>query len=180
VRKHLGVVAGIVSCATVIMGLASPASAVDVASAAPPSAVEPAAALVAIQLAPALDATSAAKAITFTALQVRSTYTLESGSLVVLTRPLSGGAQVTPQFSVGVGWGFYVYLNRVDQAAVIAGGAAALAAAICLVPAVGNGMCAVVIGLVAAAAVYLDAYGKCPTSKPRLELDTNSNPRCIK
>ena len=74
----------------------------------------------------------------------------------------------------------YVCLDRVDQAAVIAGGAAALAAAICLLPAVGNAMCVTVIGLVAAAAVYLDAYGKCPTSKPRLELDSNSSPKCIK
>jgi len=63
---------------------------------------------------------------------------------------------------------------------VIAGGAAALAAAICLLPAVGNAMCVTVIGLVAAAAVYLNEYGRCPTSKPRLEFDTNSNPKCIK
>jgi len=55
-----------------------------------------------------------------------------------------------------------------------------LAAAICLVPAVGTAACVAVIGFVAAAAVYLDAYGKCPTSKPRLELDSNSSPKCMK
>jgi hypothetical protein len=46
---------------------------------------------------------------------------------VVVEQPRSTGGLVSPQFSVGAGWGIYIYLNRSDQMVVAAGGAAGLA-----------------------------------------------------
>jgi len=78
------------------------------------------------------------------------------------------------QALIGGGWdgwnGPYVSLNRVDQGALMAGGAAALAAAICFIPAVGQVACVVAVGLVAAAFYYLTEYGRCGTSNPNLRV----------
>jgi len=78
------------------------------------------------------------------------------------------------QALIGGGWdgwnGPYVSLNRVDQGALMAGGSVALAAAICLIPAVGQVACAVAVTLVAVAFYYLTEYGRCATSKPNLRV----------
>ena len=74
----------------------------------------------------------------------------------------NGGPQ-----QVGAGGGIlnpYVSFNRVDQAAILAGSTAAIAAAICLVS--GPVGCAVAGTLIAVAATYLAEYGRCPTRKP--------------
>ena len=62
---------------------------------------------------------------------VRTTYTLPSGSVVVVESPRPTPGTVTPLFSVGAGWGIYIYLNTADQKAVYSGGAAGLAVLIC-------------------------------------------------
>lgn len=90
------------------------------------------------------------------------TYTLPSGSKLVLQEP-AGPNVVTPQWSVG-GCGFLracVWLNRGDQMIVRAGSFTALGILICAaVPAIG---CAVVAGALAAAAVALQQRGYiCP------------------
>lgn len=75
---------------------------------------------------------------------------------------------------LGGGWdgwrGPYVSFNRVDQGALLAGGSAALAAAICFIPAVGQAACVVAVALVAAAFYYLTEYGRCSTSRPNLRV----------
>lgn len=55
-----------------------------------------------------------------------------------------------------------VYFNRTDQGALLAGSTAALATAICAIPAVGTVGCAFVVGAVAAAAFYVNENGRCP------------------
>lgn len=62
----------------------------------------------------------------------------------------------------------YVSFNRVDQAAIIAGGGAALVGAICAIPAVGTVACIIAGSIVAAASVYLAAYGRCSEAYPNL------------
>ena len=73
---------------------------------------------------------------------------------------------------LGGGWdgwqGPYVSFNRVDQGALLAGGSAAIAAAICFIPAVGQAACVAAVAIVAIAFYYLAEYGRCPTSKPNL------------
>lgn len=90
------------------------------------------------------------------------TYTLPSGSKLVLEEPV-GPNVVTPQWSVG-GCGFLrvcVWLNRGDQLIVMAGVFGVLAAAICFaVPVIG---CIVVAGALAAANQALNNRGYiCP------------------
>ena len=75
---------------------------------------------------------------------------------------------------LGGGWsgwsGPYVSFNRTDQGALLAGGGAALAASICLIPAVGQVACVAAVALVAAGFYYLNESGRCPTSKPNLRV----------
>ncbi|WP_298802272.1 hypothetical protein [uncultured Pseudokineococcus sp.] len=88
------------------------------------------------------------------------------------TAAASGPGMKTPQY-LGGGGGVtkpYVSFNRVDQAALIAGGGAALAGAICLIPAVGQVACVVAGVIVAIATTYLAAYGRCSTSRPNLRI----------
>lgn len=99
------------------------------------------------------------------------TYDLEGFGEISLGAPTTkkGGTQ-----DLGGGWdgwrGPYVSFNRTDQGALLAGGGAALAAGICLIPAVGQAACVVAAALVAAAFYYLTEYGRCPTSKPNLRV----------
>lgn len=99
------------------------------------------------------------------------TYDVDGFGAISLGVPTagSGGAD-----ELGGGWdgwrGPYVSFNRVDQGALLAGGSAALAAAICLIPAVGQAACVVAVALVAAAFYYLTEYGRCSTSRPNLRV----------
>lgn len=84
---------------------------------------------------------------------------------------------IRPRFSVGVGWTIYIYLNRTDQGAVAAGGAAGLAVLICAVPAVGTAACAGVTAALVAAAYYIAVNGFCPS---RMELALGNGVKCVK
>ena len=69
-----------------------------------------------------------------------------NGTVLTLQEPASGPRSVTSFIRAG-GCGFLqlcVYLNRTDQGALAAGGAAGLTIAICAIPAVGWAACAVV------------------------------------
>ena len=83
-------------------------------------------------------------------------------------KPTSGPSQL------GGGWdgwrGPYISFNRVDQGALLAGGGAALAAAICLIPAVGQAACVAAAALVAIAFYYVTEYGRCPTNRQYLRV----------
>lgn len=74
----------------------------------------------------------------------------------------TGGKMASPQ--LGGGWndtGLYISLNALDQQAIIAGGGAAIATAICFIPAVGIPACIAASAVVAAATVYLANAGLC-------------------
>jgi len=97
------------------------------------------------------------------------TYTLPSGSTLVLSEPVGPQPELTTDLRVD--WcGFFsicVYLNRADQAALAAGGAVALGALICIV---GTPAVCVVAGIaLAVAASYIGSYGFCP-NELRVEL----------
>jgi hypothetical protein len=67
--------------------------------------------------------------------------------------------QVQPRVRVGVGYGVYIYLNPVEQRALIYGGAAGISAAACAgLGAIG---CGTVTGALTAGAVYLAENGFC-------------------
>lgn len=86
-----------------------------------------------------------------------------NGTVLTLQEPVSGPPTVTTSIRVG-GCGFLqlcVYLNRTDQGALAAGGAAGLAIAICAIPAVGTAACAFVAAALTAAAYYIAAHGFC-------------------
>lgn len=57
--------------------------------------------------------------------------------------------------------GLYIPFNSLDQQAIIAGRGAALATAMCSIPAVGVPACIAAAAVVAAATVYLTAAGLC-------------------
>lgn len=97
---------------------------------------------------------------------IRTTYTLPSGSTIVVERPRTTSGTVSPQFSIGVGWGTYIYLNQRDQIVVAAGGAAGLAVVICASTTV-IGCAAVSAALAGAAAWIAERGGICPS---RLEI----------
>lgn len=88
---------------------------------------------------------------------VRTTYILPSGSTIVVERPRVTSGAVSPQFSIGVGWGTYIYLNRTDQQVVAAGGAAGLAVLICASTTVIG--CAAVSAALAGAATWIATRG---------------------
>lgn len=84
-----------------------------------------------------------------------------------------------PQQVQGLGggggiWHPYISLNRTDQQALILGTGAGIAAAICAIPAVGWAACGVAVFIVTVATVYVDNYGRCPTSKPNLRIYVKS------
>lgn len=113
------------------------------------------------------------------------TYTLPSGSSLVLSEPVGPQpgvpAEVTSQLGVGV-CGFFnvcVYLNRTDQGALAAGGAAFLAIAICAIPAVGWISCAAVTSALVVAAFYIAAYGFCPRDLQVGLIPPGSDVRCV-
>lgn len=102
------------------------------------------------------------------------TYTVPNGSKISLVKNVElnlsgtagGRAAAVPAFRVAVeNWSGYVYLNRTDQGALSAGGAAALSVAICASLAAtgpaGWAGCAVVTGLLTTATVYIGSYGIC-------------------
>lgn len=79
--------------------------------------------------------------------------------------------------------GMYITFNNVDQRALASGAGAALGAAICLIPGIGQAACLVSTGIVAAGIVYVNAYGICPNERT-LRLDakfdgTVTGGRCV-
>ena len=104
-----------------------------------------------------------------------------TGSLIVSVpdgvdqMPLIEG-QRTSRLSVGLGWTFYVYLNRTDQAALAAGGATSLGILVCAIPGVGIPACAAVAGLLVTGATYIALNGLCPS---RLELAVGKGSKCV-
>lgn len=99
------------------------------------------------------------------------TYTLPGYGEIAFAEPTQG---VEGPQHLGGGWsgwsGPYVSFNRTDQGALLAGGGAALAASICLIPAVGQVACVAAAALVTAGFYYLNESGRCPTSKPNLRV----------
>lgn len=108
------------------------------------------------------------------------TYTLPTGSALVLREPV--GQQPEASSELGLGWcGFLqlcVYLNRADQGALAAGGAVALGALICVL---GTPAVCVVAGVaLAVAASYIGSYGFCPNLlQVGLLPVPGSNIRCV-
>jgi hypothetical protein len=98
------------------------------------------------QLKADLNASSLPRSVTVSGGVRTITYTLASGSKLVLTEPAGGTTgQPSPQFSVG-GCGFLrlcVWLNRGDQLVLLAGGVYALTAMICIAS---LGVACVVVG----------------------------------
>ena len=87
---------------------------------------------------------------------------------------------VTPD--LGGGWdtrGMYISFNSLDQQALIAGGAVALGAAICLIPAVGQIACAVVGVVLTVATVYVANHGICSKSRTLRVYPTSRTGRCV-
>ncbi|MEK8228658.1 hypothetical protein NKG05_25625 [Oerskovia sp. M15] len=100
------------------------------ASAEPPSADETGSAVQALTLTPEesvalaheLDLTAKSSTLTVGDVE-RTTYTLDTGSTIVLEKPVPTPGQITPAWSVGVGWGSTststratsVYWQRVGQ-----------------------------------------------------------------
>jgi len=162
--------------ATALVAVPGVASAATTPVAAPPTQVSiPAAATAALPAATAEQVTGITDALDAKGVPsvtspligtVRTTYTLPSGSTVVVERPRTMPGTVTPQWSVSAGWGLYIYLNQVDQKAVYNGGAAALGILIC--GSTGLIACAAATGALVAAATYFDERGGiCPK---RLEI----------
>lgn len=89
------------------------------------------------------------------------TFALTGG--VALSFPVAAApVGVQPQLAFGVdGIGPYISFNRIDQGALLSGGGAALATAICFIPGIGIPACIVAAGLTAAATAYLVANGIC-------------------
>lgn len=155
-------VAGIIAAAAVLLGVAAPASAAPISQ----QAVLASSASESIVI--SVDDFDAVEDAAENAGPDAEVYTLDSGSVVVVGEPLEGPG--LGRIQVTVGWNVYIYLNKTDQAALLAGAGAGVAAAICAIPAVGTGSCAAVVIVVAAATVYVTEYGTCPSSKPQLEL----------
>ena len=111
-----------------------------------------------VQIKAQLNSSSLAHEVTVAGGVRTLTYTLPSGSKLVLEEPVGPGV-VTPQWSVG-GCGFLrvcVWLNRGDQMIVMAGSFTTLGILICAaVPLI---ECAIVAGALAAAATALQQRG---------------------
>ena len=94
------------------------------------------------------------------------TFTLPNGTEFSFTAhpaaPKDSEGGMSPMLGGGInGTGIYISFNALDQQAIIAGGGAALAAAICFIPAVGIPACIAASAVVAAATVYLANAGLC-------------------
>jgi hypothetical protein len=72
-----------------------------------------------------------------------------------------------------------IYLNRRDQRAVISGGAAGVAAAICFIPGVGQAGCVVAVSLIAISSTYLGDHGLCPHRLRIRIFPWPGNPGCL-
>ncbi len=120
-----------------------------------------------VALAQELDLTVRSSTLTL-GYEERTTYTLDSGSTIVVEKPASKPGEIAPAWSVGVGWGWYVYLNQSDQRVLAAGGAAGLAVAICGATAL-IGCAAITAAMTTLAAWIADRGGICTGSKPYLE-----------
>ena len=131
-----------------------------------------------------LKANSVSEVVTESAGTRTFTYTIKSGSTLVLSEPTSRLASVTPGaapnlYFGGCGWfQLCVYLNRADQGALAAGGAAGIAAVLCL--AGGPVVCVAAAIAAAIAASYVSSYGFCPGD---LQIEVapwpGSNLRCV-
>lgn len=98
-------------------------------------------------------------------------YDVEGFGPIELPVAAEDDGTIRPLLSVGGGvTSPYVSFNRTDQAAIIAGGGAGFAAAICAIPAAGWAACGAAAAIAAAATVYLTEYGRCPTSAPNLRI----------
>lgn len=98
-------------------------------------------------------------------------YDVEGFGPIELPTATEDDGTIRPLLSVGGGvTSPYVSFNRTDQAAIIAGGGAGFAAAICAIPAAGWAACGAAAAIAAAATVYLTEYGRCPTSAPNLRI----------
>lgn len=99
--------------------------------------------------------------------------------------PSPGSQAPTPNYSVGIGRGLYVYLNQSDQRLVAAGTLMVLGPAICGAS-VGFGCAALYFGLGVAAQWINDRGGICTGTKTRLELwfpvwgSSAMIPKCVK
>lgn len=77
--------------------------------------------------------------------------------------------------------GLYILLNNFDQNMVVGGGAAAVSAALCAIPAVGWVGCAAITVAVVAANVWISQNGLCPQNlKMYIVSGPTSPPRCVK
>ena len=76
--------------------------------------------------------------------------------------PVVGQKNMSPMLGGGINrTGLYISFNRLDQQAIIGGAGAAIATAICFIPAVGVPACVAAAAVVAAATVYLTNAGLC-------------------
>jgi hypothetical protein len=132
------------------------------------------------QLKAELEASSLPRTVTVSGGTRTYTYTLPSGSALVLSEP-SKKADLAPMLGVGgCGWfNVCIYLNRVDQGALATGGAILLTAAICAIPAVGWLSCAAIAAAIAVGAYYIAAYGFCPRYLQIGLIPPGSNVRCV-
>ena len=108
------------------------------------------------------------------------TYTLPTGSTLVLSEPVGPQSGVTPELGLG-GCGWFqlcVYLNRADQSALIQGGLAALAAVICIIGS--PAACVVAAFALGAALSYIGSNGFC-SNQLQVELlpFPGTNVRCV-
>ena len=147
-----------------LFGASIPASASEVAESAPTAAPSDVSGAV-----PELDdATISAAFADLQASDAPRTETQSSGKTLV-TFTLPTGSTLTfernaiqPMLGGGYGqWGLYVDFNRTDQSVLLAGGGAALAAALCFIPGVGIPLCIVAAAVVGAATTALAAQGLC-------------------
>lgn len=80
--------------------------------------------------------------------------------------------------------GMYITFNSVDQAAISTGAAAGLSIALCALPGIGLPLCIINGVVIAAATVYINAYGVCSGSNGTLRVDagydgTVNSTRCV-
>lgn len=111
-------------------------------------------------------------------------YELSVGTVVTMgTEPIVSGTHshkigvAVPMIGGGIeGNGVYITLNSTDQAALTNGGAAAIGAALCAIPAVGWAGCGVIAVVLAVATTYVNAYGLCANQRVlKLNADWNGN-----
>jgi hypothetical protein len=132
------------------------------------------------QLKAELESSSLPRTVTVSGGTRTFTYTLPTGSALVLSEP-SEKTSVTPMLGVGgCGWfNVCIYLNRVDQGALATGGAILLTAALCAIPAVGWIGCAAIGAAIAVGAYYIAAYGFCSRNLQIGLIPPGSNVRCV-